>query len=194
MTLLDQIEEPDLESPAESPADDFDDLEQLLAGAVKAAEAKKTLKSLKRTKIGTLTEEDIQALANANEALTWDDESAIARFIETHCLCGSSTRRFDGWFIVSQHRRDASARRYRRSEDHEGLPAWRYVTLEEVGGCCECLQLDELPLATEEDLPGIEALGECPQCECEQLVLELDAVAEQQMNDLLEELKEELPL
>jgi hypothetical protein len=177
--------------------DDFSELDALLAGAVKLAEARKQARKPRSTVTGSLTPEDIEQLAHANDLLTWEDEYAVARFVESHCLCGSSHTRFDGWFIVSQHRRDASARRFRRNGGHEGLPAWKTVVAEETAECAECLSNCDLPLATSETFEGIEALGQPCECNYGQLALALDAAEDAAIDEgdsdlsLFDELEEE---
>ena len=147
--------------------------------AIKAADARKAARQLAQKPKSLLTPEEQESIAHAQELLTWDDESSVARFVETHCACGASHQTFDGWFVVSRHRRDASARRFRRSSWHEDLPAWRYVVLEEVEECVECLAVCGLPTANTADFPGIEALGICPDCDGGQLMLELEAAWEE---------------
>lgn len=140
--------------------EDFEDLDALLAEAVEVAEARKIAR-----KAGTKTPAAVAAIVReADVELAWEPQFSIARFIESHCDCGHSHRRFDGWFIVSSHRRDPYARRYVRSDDHQNLPAWQYVAEEATEECAECLSSEALPLATIDLLSGIDALGEPAFC------------------------------
>lgn len=160
-------------SQVPEPSDDFDDLDALLADAVELAEARKVAK-----KKGTRTDPAVAAIVReADVQMSWEPQFAVARFVEQHCSCGASHRRFDSWYIVSQHRREETSRRFARSPDHADLPAWQYVAEEQVENCAECLQEVALPYATIDQLMGIEALGSpadccCPDCAQDELELE----------------------
>lgn len=145
----------------ETPADELDDLNALLGEAVQIAAARKAVRRGATTgaKVDPAMA-DLAAMAEA--ALRWTPQAAVARFVEEHCACGASHKRFDGWFILSQHRTDPSARRFVRAESHEDLPAWHYVALVEVTYCAECVESEALPLATPDFLTGIDALGMPP--------------------------------
>lgn len=150
--------------------DDFDELNDLLADSLKLADARKAVKRAKANN-GIVAPELADIAAAAEAALRWTPQAAVARFVEEHCNCGASHRRFDGWFILSQHRQDQSARRLVRSDSHENLPAWHYVAEEVVSECAECLDSQELPLATPDFLLGVDALGQAFQADhsCAQL-------------------------
>lgn len=145
----------------ETSAEDLDDLNALLSDAVQIAAARKAVRRGATTgaKVDPAMA-DLAALAEA--AIRWTPKAAIARFVEEHCACGASHKRFDGWFILSHHRTDPSARRFVRSESHEDLPAWHYIALQEVAYCAECVESEALPLATPDFLTGIDALGQPP--------------------------------
>lgn len=145
----------------ETPADELDDLNALLGEAVQIAAARKAVRRGATTgaKVDPAMA-DLAAMAEA--ALRWTPQAAVARFVEEHCACGASHKRFDGWFILSQHRTDPSARRFARSDSHEDLPSWHYVALQEVTYCAECVESEALPLATPDFLTGIDALGMPP--------------------------------
>lgn len=151
------------ESEQDTAADggeDFADLDDLLADAVQVAEARKLAK-----KQGTKASAEVRAIIREADAeMSWEPVYAIARFVEQHCTCGGSHRRFDSWFIVSQHRREAGSKRFLRSDSHNGLPAWQYVAGEEVTDCAECLAEAALPFATIDQLMGVDALGEPAPC------------------------------
>lgn len=142
------------------PQEDFDDLDSLLAEAVEVAEARKLAR-----KKGTRTPPAVAAIVREADAeMTWTPQFAIARFVETHCSCGASHRQFDGWFIVSQHKREPSSRRFLRSDNHHNLPAWQFTAQEDSSYCVECLEGEALPLAVIDQLLGLEALGQAATC------------------------------
>lgn len=145
----------------ETPVDDLDDLNALLGEAVQIAAARKAVRRGATTgaKVDPAMA-DLAALAEA--AMRWTPQAAVARFVEEHCACGASHKRFDGWFILSHHRTDHSARRFVRADSHEDLPAWHYIALQEVAYCAECVESEALPLATPDFLTGIDALGQPP--------------------------------
>ncbi len=171
--LIDLLEEPTVEEA--HPTTDCD-LDSLLSEAITLADARKAVrKSAGKRQIDPALADIVQA---ADAALTWLPEYTVARFAETHCTCGASHRRFDGWFVVSQHRRDPHARRFVRSDSHHDLPAWQYTAVEEVDFCGECVSEFALPHATIDQLTGIDALGtpaECCGSHYEQLCMRLEA-------------------
>ena len=119
-TTLDLLDEPSVE---EAHPEELD-LDALLTESVAIADARKAgKKSAAKLRAKDPALADIAQAAEA--ALVWVAEYAVARFIETHCTCGSSHRTFDGWFVVSTHKRDPHARRFIRSHEHHDLPAWQ---------------------------------------------------------------------
>lgn len=154
--------------------DDFDDLNELLSIALEVAAARKAVKTR-----GAAVDPALAQIAEAAEAaLRWKPEAAIARFAEVHCACGSSHKRFDGWFIFSTHRTDPGARRFLRADNHNDLPAWQYTALEEVTYCTECVSTEDLPIATPDYLMGIDALGQAATTATEQLSFDLQEIEE----------------
>ena len=134
-----------------------EDLDSLLTDSINIAAARK---AVKRAPAGK-ADPALVAIAEAAEAaLRWNPEAAIARFVDVQCSCGAHSRRFDGWFILSLHRTDLTARRFARAEDHNDLPSWHYVAQETVAYCAECVSAEDLPLATPDYLIGLSALGE----------------------------------
>ncbi len=178
----------DLDLPESADSDDLSELDDLLGESLTIAAARKAAKSGKKDVSSDLI--DIAQAADA--ALQWEPTTAIARFIEQHCDCGATHTRFDSWFILSQHRRIADGRRWKRTDSHEGLPATQYTVREDVTYCADCVSNDEYPLATEENCPGISCLGEaaaqclCPE-EIDQLPLPFD---EAQLDEIAAEMDE----
>ncbi len=154
---LDLLEEPTVEEAHPETLD----LDSLLLEAVSLAEAKKTSRKSGKPRQDPALADIAQA---AEAALVWVAEYAVAKFTETHCSCGASHRAFDGWFVVSNHKRDPHAKRFIRSADHHDLPSWQYTSLQEVDYCTDCVSELDLPRATLELRTGIDALGTPAEC------------------------------
>lgn len=159
-----------MSAPSLDLADDFSDLNDLLSEATELAEARKAVKKAKAS--GGQADPALAELAAVAEAaLRWEPVAAVARFVEEHCACGSVHKRLDGWFILSQHRTDPSARRFVRSDGHDDLPAWHYVAEEQRAYCADCVESEDLPRATPDFLFGIEALGTPPSDDTAQMLI-----------------------
>ena len=195
--MNDQLSQLDELEPEEAhPTSDLDSLDDLLNEAVTIAEARK---QTRRTVNGTKNVDpallDIARAADA--AMLWKPEYAVAHFVEEHCSCGASHKRFDGWFIVSSHHREPHARRFLRTDGHQDLPTWQYITERDLEFCAECVSEFALPLATLDLLTGIEALGTPAACCIDsdlQTTLDLDLGEQLDETDPLNELDELLAL
>lgn len=169
-----------------STVEDLDDLDALLEESTAIADAKRAQKQGRK-----LTAEQADILESnrlAEQMQVWEPVEAIAHFVHTTCSCGHESRRFNAWYKLLKHRRQDSARLV-GCDDHEGLPASRYITQEKVGYCNECLGTVGLPFADVEDLSILTSLGEVYEQDNGQLELELLS-GEAQSDAMLAELGE----
>ncbi|QGH72974.1 MAG: hypothetical protein [Siphoviridae sp. ctdEk19] len=142
--------------------DSFDDL---LSEAL-AEQAKRKLATKRRPLDPQLAAEWDEAV----EIATWQPEAAVALFVQTECSCGAVHLDFASWYILSRHSREATALRWKKVDDHGGLPAAKHVVTAQTTWCSLCI--NPLPPAEEYDIPGLDAFGEPCDCgECEQLDL-----------------------
>lgn len=184
-----ELEEEELAEEGEDDLDGFDGLEALLGESVQIAEARKELK-----KKGKKASAAATAIVHEAEAeMTWEPTTAIAHHIETQCSCGAKHLRFNAWYILSQHRKDATIHRLLMSDSHEGFPAETYTTVEAADYCHECLKEANLT-GVSEWVDILEGLGQPLEAEestqGELFEEELEEVAEE-MGDLLDELLDE---
>lgn len=157
------------EESEESEGDAFDELNAMIAEARREKELKKRREQLERQAKGygkKLTQEQLEELENlkaAAEVARWAGHSAYAHIVHRYCECGSFQAHFQGWYLY-QERDDGKGRRLVKSDSHNDLPAWQYLTREETVWCSNCAP-EGLPEAGLGDCDMLEVLGEPEQLE-----------------------------
>lgn len=153
---LEELMDESTRTVAATEVDDLEDLDQLLEESTAIAKAKKDKAQGRK-----LTSEQNELLiANhlAAEANLWEAKEVYAHVVKSSCQCGNHFEDFRGWYQYQEQRR-GGGRRLIRCDDHDGLPAARYVT-EEVTAYCHACGPVGLPTAGIADCDLLEALGE----------------------------------
>lgn len=159
------------ETAAAPPANDFSDLDELLAEseAIAASRKRKARESSGQWAAYSLGSDTLQS---------WDTVGTVATCEHVVCTtCGSSAETFCGYYSVQLHRHDPSARKLVAAESPlAGLPLYRYTNLVETDCCPRCMGEQEAPAEVAEEW-GLDAFGERG-CDCDdQLTLNLAARA-----------------
>lgn len=129
----------------------LEDLNSLLAESTKLHQAKTHQRQGKT--LSTEQSELLEANHLAEQMQIWEAKQALAHFTDVGCSCGNHFRRFDGWYVLQEHKRQPGTIKLIRGDSPQKLPLAQFVTLEKVAYCHECLSNAQLPVVTKEHLP-----------------------------------------
>lgn len=178
-------------TPQATDLDGFDELDALLLESKKLAAAKAQAK--KSAKLTPEEEELLEADAIAAMLAQWEETEVYAHFITEHCQCGASHRRFNAWYIRSEHRTKPGINRLLKSQDHNGLPASKYESEEQVTYCADCVDNEGLGAVTTAEVSILESIGCCVELAVGQMELSFpEPLAEGPVEALLKELDDEM--
>lgn len=127
-------------------ADNFDDLDALVAESVRTADAHRRVKSL-RSKIAAhkATPDDLKALAEAEFIASWMPVANALVFNQYQCpCCGARLKLFDCLMEEQQNKWNPSSRRWlRREVKHPALPVKVVLREHNTNPCAECFAEQE---------------------------------------------------
>ena len=147
-----EVEEQELPETIPEP-DPLKDLDQLLAGAMKLAVAKKA-----KAQGRLLAEDQKELLAQVSkfrEEQIWIEQTVIAHFVNSACNCGVESSQLSGYYSVFKHK-TSSAMKLVRNESHvETLTEPTYTTHTKQSSCGYCRQTVEVASCYNELLKGL---------------------------------------
>lgn len=148
-----EVEE-QVELPETTPEPDpLKDLDQLLAGAMKLAVAKKA-----KAQGRLLAEDQKELLAQVSkfrEEQIWIEQTVIAHFVNSACNCGVESSQLSGYYSVFKHKTSSAMKLVRNDSHVETLAEPTYTTHTRQTSCGYCRQTVEVASCYNELLKGL---------------------------------------